>query len=290
MSRFVCVALVATVALLCAACEPSNSNNTGNANNAPPPVYSAHRETLTSAPASLYVPAGYAPTGNAIDIVVHFHGAPSFVEAQYDVAAKRAALVTVNYSGLSSAYSNPFSNQALLGQILDEAIAAVGAVRNVPAPLRGRVVLSSFSAGYGATRQILLGGQYDAWIGDVVLADSLHAGYAAGGGPNPTQMAPFAAFAARAAAGEVTMTLSHSSIVPGTYASTTETADYLIAWISATRTPMSFTNPHGMLQTSEVSVAGFLVKGYAGNTAADHSDHLQNIGEYLTAINLPTLP
>ena len=68
----------------------------------------------------------------------------------------------------------------------------------------------------------------------IVLLDGLHTGYA-NGKPGPLEselevepLAPFLKFAAAAKAGDKAMLVTHSEVFPGTFASTTETADYLV--------------------------------------------------------------
>jgi hypothetical protein len=68
--------------------------------------------------------------------------------------------------------------------------------------------------------------------------------------------------------------LTHSEIFPGTFASTTETADHLIQALQLRRTPVVEWGPLGMQHLSKVESGRFVVLGFAGNTAPDHIDHL----------------
>ena len=234
----------------------------------------------------LYVPARYTPSGNQVDLFFHFHGYGPVVEREFDAAGIAAALVIVNYNGFSSAYSGPFQDAGLLQSIIDEALPAVGAARGVASPRLGALVLCSFSAGYGATREVLMSGRYDSSVSEVLLADSLHSGYV-GGAPNPSQMQPFVDFALRASVGlDHRLALSHSSIVPPGYASTTETADALITALGLSRQSEVATNAQGMQQLNRARLGHFSVRGYSGQTAADHSDHLQHISLLLKESSL----
>jgi hypothetical protein len=82
--------------------------------------------------------------------------------------------------------------------------------------------------------------------------------------------------------GEKRFVVTHSEIFPGTFASTTETADWLLRALSLRRTPVLRWGPRGMQQLSEVRVGGFEVLGFAGNSAPDHVDHLHAMPEFLT--------
>src|SRR6185369_5209772 len=105
-------------------------------------------------------------------------------------------IVTVNYSGLSSAYSTPFSNSALFQSVLDQTLTKVRAESDIPDNLQwDTIAVSSFSAGYGAVRQILKSSTYQSEISSLLAADSMYATTAADGTPDDTQMAGYKTFA-----------------------------------------------------------------------------------------------
>ena len=69
----------------------------------------------------------------------------------------------------------------------------------------------------------------------------------------------------------------HSEIMPGTYASTTETADYLLAQLGVHRRAVLKWGPMGLQQLSEARAGRFLLIGFAGKalTAIESAvDHL----------------
>jgi hypothetical protein len=219
--------------------------------------------------------------------MVHFHGYDPVVEREFNKANIDSALVIVNYNGFSSVYSGPFSNNTKLEDILNEAVRETATARNVANPTLGKVILCAFSAGYGATREILKSGRYDSLISDVVLIDGLHSGYVSNRQPNPTTMKPFLDYALKASRGmDARMIISHSSIVPYTYASTTETADYLIAGVGAASIPESGLNSAGMTKARRSDLGYFHVHGFTGGVAQDHVDQLQNMGLWLKRVSL----
>jgi hypothetical protein len=150
------------------------------------------------------------------------------------------------------------------------------AERNKKPRARARkIALSAWSAGYGAVEEILrqpLAGRIDS----VILLDGLHCDYTGGGGLEPRQLDAFLKFARKAARGETLMVVSHSSIIPPGYASTTETANYLIDGLGgrpAISRPRAG-DPMGLELISRFDRAGFHVRGYAGNAELDHCAHL----------------
>ena len=158
-------------------------------------------------------------------------------------------------------------------------------------PAWSSVTLTSWSAGYGAIRTIL--GQPGAAdrVGAVILLDSLHASYVIDGDPAAPRskdpavevedLGAFTRLAAEAAAGRTRFWVTHSEVYPGTYASTTDTANALVASLGLTRRPILKHGPLGMQQLSEARRGDFHVLGFAGNSAPDHVDHLYALGEWL---------
>ena len=150
----------------------------------------------------------------------------------------------------------------------------------------GRVYVSSFSAGYGAVRAILKG--HASEVDGIVLLDGLHTDYvpprlvlAQGGKLNDAKLEGFVDYARRAMEGEKKLLITHSEIFPGTYASTTETADYLIDSLHLQRHPVLKWGPVGMQMLTETRAGGLTILGFAGNTAPDHIDHLHGLPAFL---------
>jgi len=108
-----------------------------------------------------------------------------------------------------------------------------------------------------------------------------------GGSLDTTNLVAFAAFARAAMRNEKRFLVSHSEIFPGTFASTTETADWLLNSIGLHRTPVLAWGPRGTQQLSEVRTGRFELRGYAGNSAPDHVDQLHAMPELLARLLAP---
>ncbi len=119
------------------------------------------------------------------------------------------------------------------------------------------------------------------------LGDGMHAGYIGDKpGPlesklDPANLEVWIKFARDAVAGHKRFVVTHSEIFPGTFASTTETADYLLAQLGLTRRAVLRWGPMGLQQLSEAKAGRFLLLGYAGNSAPDHVDQLQSLPVFL---------
>jgi hypothetical protein len=233
--------------------------------------------------ATLFVPDSYRPAaGGVVDVVLHLHGAASAVEPALVEAGWPAVLVEFNRKGLSSVYREPFSDPGLFPRLLDAALGGVKRLGLADNPRAGRVVVSSFSAGFGGVRELLKVPEHFARIDGLVLADSLYCGYDADAGPkrvDPALMDGFRRFAREAAAGRKTMLVTHSAQVPDGYASTTETADDLIRTVGAAPEARSAVWADGWTQTRACQTGRFLVLGFSGAEGDDHMKHLRQIGK-----------
>ena len=221
---------------------------------------------------SLFVPAGvkqHAP------LLIHFHGS-NWIPEVAALRNGRIASIAVQLGSGSGAYAKPFADPQLFARMIAEAETKAHMTF-------GPIYVSSWSAGYGAVREILkVPGNY-AHVDSVLLIDGLHTGYvtgAPGTGPaqssviDPDGLQVFLQFARDAVAGRKHMVVTHSEIFPGTYASTTETADWLLSELKLTRRPVLKWGAMGLQQLSEVRSGGFRLVGYAGNSAPDHVDQL----------------
>ncbi len=213
------------------------------------------------------------------DLVVHFLG-PSWLPMQAAEDTGRPLVVaSVNLGAGGSRFAAPFAADPTLFTRLRERIAALSP------PLRA-TYLSGFSAGYGSIREILR--QHADTIDGVLLIDGMHTGYlpegkglAEGGRLDESKLLPFLRYAEWAVRGEKRFVVTHSEIFPGTYASTTETSDWLLKQLGMSRKPVVQWGPHGMQQLSESRRGFFTVLGFAGNSAPDHLDQLHGLATFL---------
>ena len=239
-------------------------------------------------PVELFVPAG-TRRAEALRLVVYFHGSP-FVP-QYAVSRLGAnhVVAVVSLAPGSAVYERTFTEPA----VYDSLLAVVG--RETSAALGGTaaatfrtVTLVGFSAGHAAIRAILRDSAHFERVDAVLLLDGLHTSYVPagtvlekGGTLDESSLEPFVRYARAAVRGEKRFLVTHSEIFPGTFASTTETTDFLIAALGLRRTPVLRWGPRGMQQLSEVRRGRLTILGFAGNSAPDHIDHVQGMPEFL---------
>lgn len=241
---------------------------------------SAQRQPLSMG--TLFVPARRRG-GRPPKLLVFFHGGPWLPEA---AAAQRGdmAVLSIHIPGSSDGYVEAFSDVARFPKLLAEAEQKSGS--KFPS-----IALGGWSAGCGAPRAILRDpGSYER-VQAVMAIDGIHAGYV-GGKPGPLEsqleaenLAIWVKLARDAAASRKQFLVTHSEVFPGTFASTTETADWIVKEIGLKRKPVLKWGPRGSQQLSEVRAGKFLLMGFAGNSAPDHVDQLHSLPEFLKLIN-----
>jgi hypothetical protein len=220
-------------------------------------------------------------------LLVHFLG-PSHIAIDAAQSLDSSIVVAVvNLSPGSSAYERPFLEGARWPR-LRAAIDSVLATAPTRIPPIGDVYLTAFSAGNGAIRAILADSSAARAVRGVAILDGIHTSYrperrpmAEGGTLDPAPLGAIARYAERAMRGEARLVVTHSEVFPGTFASTTETADWLLDRLGVARRTVLAWGPNGMQQTSEASRGGFTLRGFAGNSAPDHLDHLHGLRAWL---------
>ena len=227
-----------------------------------------------------------AAASDRVEYLLHFHGAPWLAMQGAEESGRPFVVLAVNLGGGGNRYSSAFADAAVFERLLQGAAEAV-ASQGIPQPPRA-IFLTAFSAGYGAVREIVR--QVPERIDGVLLLDGLHTSYvperkpiADGGKLEESRLMPFVDYAR----GGKRLVITHSEIFPGTFASTTETTDWLIAQLGLKRTPVLQWGPLGMQQLSEVRAGNLTILGFAGNTAPDHVDHFHAIGAWLPMLTAP---
>ncbi|MCC6524173.1 MAG: hypothetical protein IT373_16045 [Polyangiaceae bacterium] len=230
------------------------------------------------------LPTALAP--GPFDLVIHFHGS----EAARQLLAEAGLPVVL--AGVDAGEGGAVYEQALADPAaLESLVTAIeqAATRKAGGDCRAaHVILSSWSAGYGAIRQIL---QHDPERPSaLVLLDSLYASYLPGTRhPDDAQMAPFVAAAERAAAGNAPLVLTHSDIDTPGYASTAETADYLIAALRGQRRYAGMLPAEGVEERTRFAQGLLEIRGYTGGDAPAHCANLRMLPGLLRELVLPAL-
>ncbi len=244
----------------------------------------------------LFIPLGYTvPKSGHIELSMHFHTADWYAkEIHARRGAKNPLLIMGGLEG-SESYRKPFLEANYFQDLLSK-VAAHFIDQGAPPNTRvTSVEISSFSAGYGAVREILKSPEYVDLIHTVVLCDSMYAGFAVPGGgtdrsPLPAHVASFVDFARLAVDGKKTFVVSFSQVQPAAYASTGDTAKYLVHEVGGELESVA----PGSCPAADPGVdypllyrydkGGLHVWGYAGDDAAAHISQARAVEDFWKAL------
>jgi hypothetical protein len=232
----------------------------------------------------LFVPPNLQLHDGKTNLVVHLHGSPERTERNVAKSGWNAAIITVTLNGLSSVYTRQFTPPDFFLKLLDEAAAKIASQLKQPSVEFERVAVTSFSAGFGGVRELLKSDQCFERMDILVMADSIYAGYSEPASErkvDPALMAGFLRFARDAVAGRKSLVISHCQLQPDGYASTGETADYLIRELGLNRQPEKNEWATNWLCSSRCKQGNLHVFGFEGTEGADHMRHLINLGQLL---------
>ena len=256
------------------------------------PTAGGRQINLSNSAWKLFIPNAYQHrSDNVADLLVHFHGNPQTIWNNAQHADLNALIVTVNYGGLSSAYSGPFSDSTKFQSLLDEALSKVRLQRDFSSALQwDQLGVSSFSAGYGAVREILKSRTYRDNIDALLAADSLYATTSSDGTPLDSQMANYKTFASMAEAGQKTFLFSHSQVLTYTYENTMETGNELMEHLQIAASPVDSAGLGTLDFYRHAKSGNFELWGAEGADADAHLEHLRYIGHFLAKLPLAKLP
>lgn len=228
---------------------------------------------------SVFVPERTSPK-KPINLVIHFHGDTMIPDVAVQQLGKNAAAVVMTLGAGSGVYDRTYAPPAAFDSLIVSVQRTLNESFGQPVTI-GEITLVGFSAGHGAIRAILRDSAHFARIHAVMLLDGMHTSYVPegtvvekGGVLDSTNLLALTAFARAAMQGDKRFLITHSEIFPGTFASTTETADWTIQKLGLKRTSVLRWGPNGMQQLSSVKSGRFEIMGFAGNTGPDHIDQL----------------
>lgn len=247
---------------------------------------------ILPAPVEVFIPQRALAVDSA-PLLIHFMSATWLPQHAATLTARPIVVAAVFLGNGSSVYKQPFAADSLLfGRLVDSLRAQISRVTS--APRVSGVYLSSWSAGYAATREILRRPENLARIDGVLMLEGMLAGYvpdgtplANGGAIDTADVMPYVAYAKAAVSGSKRFLVAHTEIFPGTYASSTESADWLLDTLGLKRTPVLEWGPMGTQLLSRTQKGRFELLGFAGNSAPDHVDLLHGLATFVDRLLAP---
>jgi hypothetical protein len=237
------------------------------------------------------VPVGRAVADDgSFRLLVHFHGAEP-VRKQLAPEGFELVIAAVDAGTGSRAYEHALAEPDAFDRLVAAVEAEVAAANGIARARARSIVLSSWSAGYGAVGQILARRTHRPSA--VVLMDSLYAAYA--NAANRTlehgQLASFVEVARAARAGGPAFFLTHTTIATPGYASTAEVASFLLGELGARAVTVDDPTASGeRFPLTRLFEDGHLwIRGYAGGDRDAHCAELHRLPSILREVVLPSL-
>jgi len=241
---------------------------------------------------TLFLPTGWNQTSNSnAAITAHFHTVPSSAIPSHVRRHSRDALVVFALGSGSSAYRVPFEDTKRFARVIslvEQEMRQRGFTNRVTA-----VDVSSFSAGYGAVRELIRSPHYFPMIRRIVLLDSIYGGLLPQGTGSTTRVVDpahidiWVPFAKAAMRGEKTFVITLSHIEPATFASTLECANALLDRVALKLEPISPVPTHSLALVARVDAGNFHVWSYVGTNAAAHMAHVHHMADVWKSIEAP---
>jgi hypothetical protein len=238
---------------------------------------------------TLFEPKDWGGRSSCV-LTIHFHTEPWFAIEEHLRRGLREPLLVVMLGQGSTVYRVPFEDRSWLAKL----------VERVEKQLQTKVKsvdVSSFSAGYGAVREIVKSPEYRQLIRRIVLCDSMYGSFAAGSTTRPAaeNIAPWVEFAKMAARGEKTFVLTHSQVPTATYANTAQCATALVEAVGGAKVIVqrgsipATLDPEFPLLT-RTDVGHFHVWGYDGADAQGHLTHVRHLADIWRALDVAGEP
>ena len=240
---------------------------------------------------TLFVPQGYQPKGDDAELAVHFHGAAWFAIREHLRAGRTTPLLSIYLGEGSTAYRNGFHDVNRLPRLLK----AVSEELRLRTGKRLRIAsldVSSYSAGYGAVRELVRSPDNVKLIRRIVLADSLYASYGPDDKPDEEHISPWVPFTEAATQGNKVFVLTYSQVPTTGYASSAECARALCLKLgvplrkivyNANQIPAAGDYP----LVERADQAHFHAWGYWGTDADAHMAHTRHLAEIWEALEAP---
>jgi hypothetical protein len=231
---------------------------------------------------TLFVPDAWKPPVQILTI--HFHTAEWIVIQEHVRRAARHPLATFYLGEGSSVYRRAFDDGNRFGRVLQIIEKQVGGPVN-------ELEISSFSAGYGAVREIIKQPEYLARIRTLVLADSMYAALETNSVRKPLaeHIEVWTPFARAAMEGKKTFVITYSSVPTTSYASSSECAQALLETLSVRDADVEAGSIRAASDKDfpllrRADVGNLHVWGYGGTNAQAHMTHPRHMADLWKAI------
>ncbi|MFM9874362.1 MAG: hypothetical protein ACKVQS_12965 [Fimbriimonadaceae bacterium] len=243
-----------------------------------------HAITVGDSTATLFIPAGFN-SKKPTSLWLHFHTADWFIIQEYQRANYNVPILNFNLGQGSTVYGKPFIEKGTLQPFLKQA----------EEHLQTRIEnlnFTSFSAGFGAVRNLIQDPEILAQLKTVIQCDSIY------GSLDPAMIDKRAVLPDhikiwqplidRALSNKTTVIFTTSQITPETYAGSWEVVQAIVNSNGGTMKPADPNSPatkdpnYPLLRTFDK--AGLHIWSYEGTDAMAHMTHPRHLAELLKLV------
>jgi hypothetical protein len=236
----------------------------------------------------LFLPKAFeVAKAEKVRLTMHFHGAPWFAIDEQLRRGLAEPLLVASLGEGSSVYGKAFQDRERFGRLLKGVEAELRNRGAGPGVVVDRVDVSSFSAGYGAVRELLKSPEIAKRIYRIVLGDSLYASFEGGDKSRAAKehIDPWVEFCKAAARGEKSFALTHSQVPTETYANSALCARALVEAVGGTLVPVEAAKDAQFPLIGRCDIGNFHVWSYGGTDAQAHMTHARHIADVWLALD-----
>ena len=236
----------------------------------------------------LFLPANWNSNAASQTLTMHFHTAPSFIMQEHVRRGSANPLACFQLGSGSAVYRRAFEEPERFDRVLNAVTETLRkhAARSINVE---SVELSSFSAGYGAIRELVKSTNVFRQISAVVLADSMYGALATNTAARQVaseHIDVWVPLARAAIEREKTFVFTYSEVPSTSYASSMECAGALAKALSLTNSTVApdADLPFPLLRRADLG--NLHLWGYVGTNAQAHLTHVRHLAEIWQAIEM----
>ena len=240
---------------------------------------------------TLFIPANYEAKSGDIELAVHFHGAAWFAIQEHLRAGRTTPLLSIYLGEGSTVYRSGFEDPQRLPRVL-KAVAEEIRLRSGKRVRIASLDVSSYSAGYGAVRELVKSPDKVKMMRRIVLADSMYASYGPDKRPDEEHINPWLPFAEAAVQGKKVFVFTYSQVPTTGYASSSECARALCLKLGVPLRKIVYNAIQAARAGDYPPVARadaghFHAWGYWGADADAHMAHPRHLADIWKALEAP---
>ena len=241
---------------------------------------------------TLFIPSAAKPSSE-VALTIHFHSAVWHALQEHVDRGVTGPVIAFYPGEGSSIYAQSFQDPERLKRWMDRTLSELK-LRGWPNDSRiSAIDVTSFSAGYGAVRELVKSPSAFTLLRRVVLADSMYGSLMVGietRTPLAEHVLVWKPLAEAAMKGEKTFAITFSQVPTPSYASSSEMASALVEALGEKFVAVSFANETEYPLLKRFDKGRFHVWGYIGEDGQAHMTHARHLADVWKALDKAGAP